>query len=56
MHAPLDVFPRSGVAKRKSMAQDLSKEEKLDVANQAREEVKQLLSVAKEGSVNGVRK
>eukprot|EP00752_Nemacystus_decipiens_P001491 g1465.t1 len=34
----------------------LSKEEKLDVANKAREEVKQLLSVAKEGSVNGVRK
>ena len=31
-------------------------EEKLDVANKAREEVKQLLSVAKEGSVNGVRK
>lgn len=38
------------------MAQELSKEEKLDVANKAREEVKQLLSVAKEGSVNGVRK
>lgn len=35
---------------------DLSKEEKLDVANKAREEVKQLLSLAKEGSVNGVRK
>lgn len=35
---------------------DLSKEEKLDAANKAREEVKQLLSVAKEGSVNRVRK
>lgn len=38
------------------MSPDLSKEEKLDVANQAREEVKQLLSVAKGGSVTGVRK
>ncbi|CAM9779952.1 unnamed protein product [Ectocarpus sp. 13 AM-2016] len=38
------------------MTPDLSKEEKLDAANQAREEVKQLLSVAKGGSVTGVRK
>lgn len=35
---------------------ELSKEEKLDAANKAREEVKQLLSFAKEGSVNGVRR
>lgn len=35
---------------------ELSKEEKLDTANKAREEVKQLLSFAKEGSVNGVRR
>lgn len=35
---------------------DLSKEEKLEVANKAREEVKQLLSEAKDGSVNGVRR
>ena len=37
-------------------SQELSKEQKLDAANTAREEVKQLLTVAKEGSVNGVRK
>lgn len=34
----------------------LSKEEKLEVANKAREEVKKLLSVAKEGSVTGVKR
>lgn len=35
---------------------ELSKEEKLAAANTAREEVKQLLSFAKEGSVSGVRR
>lgn len=35
---------------------ELSKEEKLDVANKAREEVKELLSAAKDGSVAGVKR
>lgn len=38
------------------MEADLSKEEKVKVANQAREEVKVLLSAAKDGSVDGVRR
>lgn len=35
---------------------ELSKEEKVDAANKAREEVKELLSAAKEGSVAGIKR
>lgn len=34
----------------------LTKEDKLDAANKAREEVKRLLSIAQDGAVDGVRR
>lgn len=44
------------VAVNRMSSSELSKEEKVDAANKAREEVKELLSAAKDGSVAGVKR